>query len=361
MAKVEVVDSGIVDRRDSAFPTLVRLDNGDVVCGYSVGGGPEATGGTDWARSTDGGRSWKHEGTILPRTENPNTSNSLRLSRTADGAVLAYGGRTHYLESAMSEGELKRQGFGLEKNEPVFCRSDDGCRTWSDPQVIPRDSACVLGVANPIVVLADGRWLAPAGLLPSPDRYGEQVIVFESEDHGQTWPRTRVVLEDAKKKYGYLEQKLIELEPGTVMAIAWTVTFGDYQDMENHFCLSYDGGQTWGAPRSTGIYGQTMTPTWLGGNRLMLTYNRRAGHQAVMMALVRFTEAQWQVEYEGVLWDAKANYRCAKDDETGIDEFAAFKFGLPSAMRLDEENFLAVHWCVEDSIHCIRWTRLRLS
>ena len=37
MAKIEILDSGIIDNRDSAFPTLVRLDNGDILSGFTVG------------------------------------------------------------------------------------------------------------------------------------------------------------------------------------------------------------------------------------------------------------------------------------------------------------------------------------
>ena len=79
--KIEILDVGYVHRGDSAFPTLVRIDNGDIICGFSVGGGPDATGGTDWARSTDGGQTWTWEGTILPRTENPCTDHDTALAR----------------------------------------------------------------------------------------------------------------------------------------------------------------------------------------------------------------------------------------------------------------------------------------
>jgi hypothetical protein len=58
MPTIEVLETDHIDRSDSAFPTLVRLDNGDIVCGFSRGGGAHARGGTYCARSTDGGRSW---------------------------------------------------------------------------------------------------------------------------------------------------------------------------------------------------------------------------------------------------------------------------------------------------------------
>ena len=56
MPHIEILDSGYVDRADAAFATLVRLDKGEIGCGFSRGGGPYATGDTHCARSVDGGR-----------------------------------------------------------------------------------------------------------------------------------------------------------------------------------------------------------------------------------------------------------------------------------------------------------------
>ncbi|SVC15228.1 uncharacterized protein METZ01_LOCUS268082, partial [marine metagenome] len=36
-----------------------------MLCSFNVGGGPNVLGGTDWARSTDGGKNWELQGTIL--------------------------------------------------------------------------------------------------------------------------------------------------------------------------------------------------------------------------------------------------------------------------------------------------------
>ena len=119
---VEVVASGHVTRDDAAYPSLVGLDDGAIVCGYSCGGGSSATGGTDWARSTDGGTTWTREGTILGRTEGPVTTNSLRLSRTAGGTVLAYGarrydtaGKARFGERSLGAGpqQVERRGQNL--------------------------------------------------------------------------------------------------------------------------------------------------------------------------------------------------------------------------------------------------------
>ena len=129
MASVEILGTGRLDNRDSAFPQAVELPNGDILCSFNVGGGHFVTGGTDWARSTDGGETWTVEGTILPPTSDPKTTNALKLSISPDGGtVYAYGSRDY---------PQKGQGFGEGRDEALFCRSTDGGRTWSEPQVVP--------------------------------------------------------------------------------------------------------------------------------------------------------------------------------------------------------------------------------
>ena len=71
MPSIEILGSGRLDERESAFPQAVQMPDGDILCSFSVGGGSSANGGSDWARSTDGGETWSLAGTILPPSSNP--------------------------------------------------------------------------------------------------------------------------------------------------------------------------------------------------------------------------------------------------------------------------------------------------
>ncbi len=353
MAAIEILGSGLLDERESAFPQAVELPDGDLLCSFSVGGGQYVEGGTDWARSRDGGLTWKLEGTILPPTDSPPTTNFLKLSLAKDGGTIyAYGARTH----AETGGR-----FGEKKCEAIFCQSGDDGRSWSAPQVIPMPVDCPLEISHGILPLSSGRLLAPAATLPAKDRLGEQVLVAVSDDGGQTWPSHNIVFEDPDKKLGYFEQKLAELAPGRLMAACWTVTLGDVVDRTDSFTISNDNGSTWNPARSTGIQGQTMTPVPLGGDRLLVLYNRRYGEQGIVMCLVTFTEDAWTVHYEGLLYDAKTSRQRSAEVETGVDEFASFAFGFPTAIPLQDGTLLATHWYVEGGVCGIRWTKLRVE
>lgn len=353
MAMIEILGTDRLDERDSAFPQAVQLDDGDILCSFSVGGGPEVHGGTDWARSSDGGETWRLEGTILAPTADPKSSNFLKLTRSPDGTtVYAYGARLY---------RGVGQKFGDSKTEAVLCTSRDGGQTWSEPRVIPIPADCPLEISHGLLTLSSGRLLAPAASLPDKQRLGEQVIVTISDDGGQTWPTHGVVFEDPEGKHGYFEQKLAELSPGRVLATAWTVTLGSVEDRPNSFAVSNDDGATWGPVRSTGISGQTLTPIPLGGDRLLVLYNRRYGQQGIVMALVTFTEDEWVCHHEGLMYDAQCKRDRPTDLASGVDEFDTFAFGFPTAIRLHDGAILATHWCQEDGAFGIRWTKLRID
>ena len=373
MPKIHILDSGRLDSRDSAFPMAVQLPDGDILCSFSVGGGPEGTGGTDWARSTDGGRTWKTEGTILQPTEEPYSTNALKLTLSTDGkTVFAYGARS-----------TRRPGvkFGEGVNEAVFCRSTDGGRTWSKPQTVPMSYNCPLEISYGLVVLPSGRLLAPAATLPSQDRLGESVVVAISDDGGLTWPAHSVVFQDPDKNLGYFEQKFTVLgqvldevldevldqvrhtpgEKARVMGVCWTVTLGDVVDQNNSFTISEDSGQTWSKACSTGIQGQTMTPIYLGTDRLLVLYNRRYGRQGVIMSLITFTDQEWEMHFEDMMYDAHSNRVRPQNIACGVEEFDNFAFGFPTAIRLRDGSYLVTHWCREEGKFGIRWTKLRIE
>ncbi len=348
MKNIDIITEGFIHHQDSAFPTLVTLDNGDLICGFNVGGGPEATGGSEWARSTDNGISWQCEGVILSRQENPVRANAMRLSKLNDGRVIAYGQR-NYLEG-------EKVVFGALQNDSVFCVADAECRSWSKPTIIPLQAKVPVEVSNPIVVLHDGRLLAPAGLLPAKERLGEKVVVRESSDNGESWPNEYTVFVDQDGKKGFFEFKIIETTPGKLIAFAWTVELGSYKDFNNHYVVSNDGGKGWSIPKETSINGQTLTPYWLGGDEYLLIYNYRQSPQGIRIAGAKITNNECCVMWDEYIWQPTSSKfsNAHKSVDNGIDNFDNFKFGLPSISRLRDGSFIAVFWCCESRNYGIK-------
>lgn len=348
MPALELIATGRIDERESAFPQAVQLVNGDILCSFSVGGGQFVHGGTAWARSRDFGRTWQVEGSLLPPTIDPPTSNFLKLSRTHDGKIIyAYGTRFR--------GEVIDR-FGQRAGDTLWCASHDQGKSWGPVRIIPPVADCPVEVSFALVVLPDGTLLAPMALLPSKDRLGEKVLVKISTDGGATWPETSVVFADPQGERGFWEHKFTRLPSGKLLAVTWTTHLGDYHDLPNSFALSTDQGRTWTEPRSTGIRGQTMSALALEEDRLLVLYNRRYGRQGIVMCLVSREDHAWQMEHESLLYDAQATRDRPDNAVTGVDELASFAFGFPTAIRLDNGTILATHWSVEQGKCGIRWS-----
>lgn len=351
MPSIEIIGTGRIDQRESAFPESVQLPGGDILCSFGVGGGQFVHGGTDWARSTDGGTTWQLEGTLLPHSVDPPSANFLKLSLSPDGqTVYAYG--TRYWGDPHA-------GFGKRRGETVLCRSNDQGRTWSKPSIVPMPD-CPLEVSHSLRPLTSGRLLAPGALLTAEDRLGEEVFVIVSDDGGKSWPHHRTVFRDPNGKLGFWEQKFTQIGPGRVLATAWTVTLGDYRDQTDSFSISEDDGWTWSGHQSTGIRGQTMSTVWLGSDRLLVLYNRRFGAQGIVGCLATFTPTDWKVHHESLIYDAKLHKDAPDAGNTGVDELASFQFGFPTAIRLLDGTYLATNWSVERNVTGIRWTKLRV-
>ena len=287
----------------------------------------------------------------MPRETDPIKTNHLRLSRTRSGTLLAYGQQDTRQQTA--------DGLKTSLSEPIVCRSTDGGHTWSAPEVIPFQIEGPYEISNPIVVTQDGRWLGPTATLHD-GRYGELVVVHESADEGAIWPHMHTVFQDPGSGIGYLEQKLIECGPGHLLACAWVQDFANDTDLKNAYSFSADGGRTWDGPHPTGIQGQTMTPIWLGDDRFVVLYNKRFGDQSVQMCLVRAAGRSWEVEFEGMLFDGQARLELT-DEVSSQEQIALIQFGYPMGVRLDGDTVLTVHWCAEEGICGIRWTRLQVS
>jgi hypothetical protein len=354
MPAIEVLGSGWVDRRDSAFPQAVQLPGGDLLCSFSVGGGPEVYGGTDMARSVDGGETWTIETQILAPRKEPTATNFLKLTLSPDGkTIYAYGSRLY-----REPGEK----FGTHHNDAVICISTDEGRTWSEPQLVPFAADCPMEVSHGVLACKSGRLIAPGATLRSKDQLGAQVIGAISDDGGKTWPDTAVIFEDPHRKHGYFEQKIAEYAPGKLIATAWTVTLGDVSDKPNSFAVSDDNGKTWSPPKSIGTQGQTLAPIPLGGDRLLALYNRRYGHQGIVMALATFDSDGWTIHHDDLMYDARTERQRPDDNaDTGVDEFDSFAFGFPTGIVLQDGTILATHWCQEDGKFGIRWTKLRVD
>ena len=135
---IEVLDSGTVYRnakphlwsRHAYFPSIVRLPDGNVVCGLDIGSAFEATDVRSYVcRSSDEGKSWSEPSLVFQPP--PATSTTCRIHATPDGQIV---GLACLMDrSRADEGLANPATDGFVRTQWALVRSADGGRTWSAP------------------------------------------------------------------------------------------------------------------------------------------------------------------------------------------------------------------------------------
>jgi sialidase-1 len=367
-----MIETGLIYRnpkphlysRQAAFPALALLPNGEMLASFAIGSGFEAADQhTELARSRDGGRTWELEGAVFnERTDRP-TSANVRISRMPDGELVAMGVRAD--RSRAGEGLTNPETQGFVATELILLRSRDDGHTWQGPVVVePPLVGPAFELCSPVVPLSDGRWLWPTSTWKSWDGdapNGMKAIALVSHDRGATWPEYVDVMNGAGEELIFWEQKIVDLADGRLLAVCWTHDLRAGADRPVQYAISGDGGRSFGAPRSTGLHGQTSTPIVLGDGRLVCVY-RRTDKRGLWAAYARIEGDEWLGEGELALWgyeqESVANM---VGGENLSRAFTTLKFGLPAGLVLPDGQVFAAFWCVEDCIYNIRWFRLPAS
>jgi hypothetical protein len=367
--RIDMIETGLIYRnskphlysRQATFPSLALLPSGEMLAAFGIGSGFEsADNHTEYARSSDGGRTWELAGPIFTeRTERP-TSSNVRISRIPDGELVAFGAR--WDRSRTDEGLTNEATLGFVETELILLRSSDDGRTWQGPFAIePPLVGPSFEICSPIVPLRDGRWLAPTATWKGWDGEspnGMKAIALVSHDRGRTWPEYVDVMNGAAEGLIYWEQKIVDLGDGRLLAVCWTHDLAAGADRPVHYTISDDYGRSFGPPRSTGLRGQTTTPIFLGDGRLLCLY-RRTDKRGLWATYARLDGNEWTNEAELSLWGhERAGSGSIVGGQNLSQGFANLKFGLPAGLVLPDGQVFVAFWCVEECLYVIRWFRL---
>jgi hypothetical protein len=342
------------------FPSVVTMDNGEMLASLVLGEAFEAVNAHAWiARSTDGGASWTLEGPIYPGTPERLTSDSCRLTACPGGEVVAFMVRADRSEHP-EEGLANPENIGFVPTELLLLRSRDYGRTWSAPaRLEPPLVGPSFELCSPITPLRDGRWLLPTstwrgwnGDCPN----GMRMVALVSDDRGATWP----AWQDVMHVPGIIhwESKIVELPDGCLLAVAWGYDEAAARDLPNQYAVSHDGGATWTPPRSTGLLGQTLTPTLLDDGRVLCVY-RRVDVPGLWLNISHLEGDDWVNEDAVPLWGHQASGLTTHSDNMAHN-FNVLRFGAPCVTRAPDGALFVAFWCYEDCVSNIRWFKFRV-
>lgn len=372
----ETFETGVVYRnplthirsRHAYFPSLARLDAGELVCAFSIGEAFEAADlRVQLARSTDHGSTWKLEGPITrdldERASRGETFSECGRITALDSNHLVMLLHRHDRSGREDQGLSNPNNLGFVPTSFDVTRSDDAGKTWSVPrQIAPPMAGSAFELCCPITVLHDGRWLLPTstwrgwnGDLP----LGLCMAAWVSHDQGKAWPDWWDVMHDADDSVHFWESKIVETPSSRLIATAWAYDNATAADRENVFSISDDSGKTWSPPQSTGLLGQTLTPLALDDDHLLCAY-RRIDRPGLWLQHARLDGDRWTNLDSMPLWGS-AEVAPTSNAGNMVENFQQLRFGAPNMTHLDDGRVLLAFWCYEDTVSVIRWFRITIE
>jgi sialidase-1 len=349
--------------RQAKFPGLALLPSGELIGLFEMGEAFDSADSSIYiTRSLDKGKSWQFQGDLYDQSLLPtglNVSEYLKPTLLDDGSLVAVGYRFHRPDPDTPIGNTETGG--LLPGDNIISFSEDDGKTWSIPEVIDRGCSELIETSGPCIQSQSGDLIAigcPLKCWDGSNPIGQTGVLLRSKDKGKTWDSSGRFFDTPQKNVSPFESRICEMAPGRLVTIAWAFNISENRHLPNLVTVSHDDGYSWSEPIDTGHMAQASNLMSLGDDLLLTIHAHRAGEVGLTVRLVDFKNDQWRVREETVIWGAAQSQVTSKNF---IEQFGDLKFGQPSLLRLNDNEVLATHWCVENGMHKIKTHRLELT
>jgi sialidase-1 len=268
MEKIDLLPPSEDNPRNSEG-AMLELKNGEILFVYThfYGGKGDASAAYLGARySSNGGKLWTDSDDVIIGNEGKENVMSVSLLRLKTGIlVLGY----------MIKNSLSDCKYHIRKS------CDEG-KTWGKKTCVTNgdfNGGAYFVVNNDrIIQTSSGRLLIPAARHPNKERQFRpgEVMVFCSDDEGDTWKHSKSVLypPDTKDPYGLQEPGVVEIEKNRILM--WMRTSYGCQ----YYSVSEDDGETWTHPVPSPLI-SPLSPASIkkipGSGSLLVVYNDHSG------------------------------------------------------------------------------------
>lgn len=338
--------------KNSAFPNVIELPDGRLLAAHQMGVAFESVdGATFLSESTDGGKTWSAPWKAFPQEEGRPISECAKLTLLPDGRLLLLGYAFYRNNPELPLGNA--QTGGLLEDFVFWAESTDGGKTWSEKRHIPNAWEGHTEASAPLYLLQDGSWATPiAGF---PDWEGRKVSkdcgrLLRSCDEGKTWNDDTVCMEFPGNTVLCYEQRMCQLQDGTLVTIAWNEDTATGERLHNHISISTDGGKTFSKPIDTGIQGQASGIVALDGTKVLTVHalRRDTDEPGIYACIADVAGGKWKLLSKEKIWAPKL----PMTRNTYMAEvFAFIKFGQPGVIRLADGSILMTFWICEEGCY----------
>ncbi|NLM78664.1 MAG: exo-alpha-sialidase [Ruminococcaceae bacterium] len=346
----------------SAFPNLCELADGSILAAHQMGEAFESVDGAAYlSRSCDGGKTWSEPWRAFDETQqDAPMSGSGKLTLLPDGRLMLLGYAFFRENPDLPIGNP--QTGGLLDDQVFWSVSEDQGRTWSRQNMVSCTWGPHVEASAPLSVLQNGHWATPITGFPDWDGNMTDRLcgrLLYSHDQGKTWHDDVVCMAFPGDSVTCYEQRMCELEDGTLVVIGWNEDIKTGERLNNHVTISKDHGKTFSAPLDTGIRGQASSVCALGGMRLLALHaiRRDTDRPGIYAYLVDLSDGTWKIEEETVVWEPQTP---VLKNSKMAEVFAFLKFGQPSAILLKNGDLLMSHWLCEEGCYKTCATRIQL-
>ena len=344
----------------SAFPHILRLQNGDLVSifrqartrkGYGAAGERDETlshhhldsdSRISLVRSTDDGRTWDPDSlVVIDESDGTQDLNMGMIGQLSSGELLV---NNHRWFTGLSEERMKelsktrsylprpkvppysQEWFGeIVYDSAYLTRSSDNGHTWTPPEGLAfSDLAFMTHTGKDgVLELPDGTILLMVNGFCADGETG-QTFVVRSRDGGRTWGEISTVANDPEQRVGFGEPPMVRLASGKLLTLMRTSAHGGmlYQ------ASSTDDGWVWSGVKRTPIWGFPCHLLQLRSGTVVCVYGYRREPWGVRATLSHDDGETWDIGREIVL----------RDDGLHRD------LGYPASVQLEDDRILTIYY-----------------